>query len=238
MSRPKPYYATVDGKKVRVPSVTTITGRFKDSGALIYWANQVGLGEKACDEQEQCRTCGRKPGKMHRDAMNVAAGIGTYAHALIDNFVKLTPIDDAEFDHLDSDQIMTSIECLDTFKDWWDGAHVEVQETELALVSSELLFGGRMDAIGMVNGKFSVIDWKTSAGLYSDYIAQLAGYLILLEEHDFPTVEAIHIIRVSKTTAGFEHRMIPRKTLQPAIDYFVKARELYQLVKPLEALLK
>ena len=34
----------------RLPSVTTIIGRFKESGGLLYWANQQGLEGKTLDE--------------------------------------------------------------------------------------------------------------------------------------------------------------------------------------------
>ena len=32
-----------DHRGNRLPSVTTIIGRFKESGGLLYWANQQGL---------------------------------------------------------------------------------------------------------------------------------------------------------------------------------------------------
>jgi hypothetical protein len=235
MARAQPYL-TVGNK--RVPSVTTITGRFKDSGALMWWANAVGRGERDCDDQEPCGTCGRRPGKETREAMGRAADVGTYAHALIDHFVKGTLYDTQDFDHLDLEQEAQAMDCMAAFQDWWDGSQVEVLETELRLVSETHLFGGQFDAIGRVNSKFALIDWKTSKGIYADYLAQLAGYVILVEEAGFPAIEETHIIRISKGTAGFEHRMLPRKSFQPAIDYFLQARALYDLVKPLEALLK
>jgi hypothetical protein len=34
----------------RLPSVTTIIGRFKESGGLLYWANQQGLEGKTLDQ--------------------------------------------------------------------------------------------------------------------------------------------------------------------------------------------
>ena len=40
MARPKDGYKNNEGK--RVPGVTTIIGRFKDSGALMYWAFEQG----------------------------------------------------------------------------------------------------------------------------------------------------------------------------------------------------
>jgi hypothetical protein len=39
-----------DHRGNRLPSVTTIIGRFKDSGGLLYWANQQGLEGKTLDQ--------------------------------------------------------------------------------------------------------------------------------------------------------------------------------------------
>src|SRR3990167_1111933 len=56
-----------DSKGNRVPSVTTILSRFKESGGLLYWANQAGLDGKTLDEA-------RAP----------AATAGTMAHDLVE----------------------------------------------------------------------------------------------------------------------------------------------------------
>ena len=39
-----------DHRGNRLPSVTTIIGRFKESGGLLYWANQQGLEAKTLDQ--------------------------------------------------------------------------------------------------------------------------------------------------------------------------------------------
>ena len=61
---PTQIYKTKDGK--RVPSVTTITGRFKESGGLIWWAWDLGI-----------------QGIDYRKVRDSAADAGTLAHAMI-----------------------------------------------------------------------------------------------------------------------------------------------------------
>ena len=39
-----------DHRGNRLPSVTSIIGRFKESGGLLYWANQQGLEGKTLDQ--------------------------------------------------------------------------------------------------------------------------------------------------------------------------------------------
>ena len=69
MARPKGGYK-VDGK--RVPGVTTIIGRFKDSGGLMWWA--FGQGQAA------------ERGEINSlyDKRDEAAEAGTIAHALVE----------------------------------------------------------------------------------------------------------------------------------------------------------
>jgi hypothetical protein len=229
----QPYY--VEGK--RVPSVTTISSRFADKGGIIYWANQVGLGEKECDDQEACRVCGRKPGKRQYEAKS-AAEVGTYAHALIDQKVKGTEVKAEDFLHLTNEQLLQAGDCLEAFDGWWDAYNVDIIETEMPLLSAKYRFGGTPDAIGRIGEQIALIDWKTSKGLYGDYICQLGGYLILLEENGYPPVDLIQILRVAKETAAFHHSNWPRRTFQPAIDHFLASRALYDLDKEMGKLLK
>ena len=58
-------YKLADG--TRVPSVTTITGRFKESGALIHWAWNLGMQQID-----------------YKKARDDAADAGHIAHELID----------------------------------------------------------------------------------------------------------------------------------------------------------
>ena len=236
MARPKPYLTV--GKK-RVPSVTTITGRFKDSGGLIWWANAVGLGERDCDDQDPCQHCGRRPGRNHTEAMNKAADVGTLAHAMIENRVKGVEYDDAEFAHLTEEQFSKAADCLSAFDRWLDGSNVEIIETEMRLVSEKHLFGGTFDAVARVNGRLAPLDWKTTKGLYADHVSQVAGYGILIDELGvWGEVEQYDILRVSKETAAFHHHSWPASTFEAARQHFLNARTLYDDVKGLEKLLK
>lgn len=222
-----------------VPGVTTITSRFQDTGGLMWWANAVGKGERECEDQTPCRSCGKRAGKTTNEASAKAKDIGNLAHAMIENRVKKVTIPD-EFGHLTEDQWQTAEDCLGDFNRWYENFGVEVLETEIGLVSEEHQFGGRPDAIARVNGKLAILDWKTSRGLYPDYLAQVAGgYLVLIEESGmFGKVEEVHIIRISKESGSFNHHSWRRTHLQPAIDYFLTARTLFQQAKDLEKMLK
>ena len=240
MARRKPYRNKAGEV---VPATTTITSRFGESGGLIYWANQVGLGEhESCNDQERCAQCGRREGKNHRDVSGAAADTGTFAHDLIEEYVKGAKVDLDLYEHLTDEQRENADNCLDSFKRWFDGFGVEILETELPLVSEVHQFGGRIDSVGRLKGGQLIIpDWKTSNGIYGDQLAQLAAYGLLLDEYAddlFGPVDEYHIVRISKDVASFEHRSWTRQTFQPAIDYFLTARRLFGQDKALKKLLK
>lgn len=237
MARPAAY--KVDGK--RVPSVTTITSRFADKGGLLWWANQIGLGDHdSCASQEECRKCGRRPGLTLAEGRDPAADTGKLAHALIEMEIRDDfELDLEEFRHLSDAQRTQADGCLASYKRWVSNGNVDYVGTELSLVSNVHGFGGTLDACGFVDGRFALIDWKTSNGIYADYLAQLAGYVILLEEHEIgPPVEVIDILRFSKEVASFEHRSFERKSFQPAIDFFLTALSLHGIDKQMKKMMK
>lgn len=74
MPHPTQGYRLKDG--TRVPGVTTIIGRFKDSGALLYWACEQG---KAIERGEIS--------KLY-DKRDSSAESGTICHDLVEKFLK------------------------------------------------------------------------------------------------------------------------------------------------------
>ena len=60
-----PIYKNAEGK--RLPSVTTIIGRFKDSGGFVHWAWDLGI-----------------QGIDYRKVRDAAADAGTIAHHLVE----------------------------------------------------------------------------------------------------------------------------------------------------------
>jgi hypothetical protein len=60
-----------DHRGNRLPSITTIIGRFKESGGLLYWANQQGLEGKTLDQaRAEVTTPGTLAHKAVEDHIN------------------------------------------------------------------------------------------------------------------------------------------------------------------------
>ena len=173
------------GAGTRVPSVTTVLSRFKDSGALIRWAFN----------------CGRDGIDMNA-VKERAADAGTLAHQWIDDHIHGRELAAST---LDEEQTAQARNAFGQFLLWRERYKLEIHETELPLISEIHGFGGTFDAV-TVDGKPAILDWKTSNAIYSDYLVQCAAYALLWEENRDQPIDEVHILRVSKDHADFEHR--------------------------------
>jgi hypothetical protein len=214
----QPYYIIEDDKKVRVPSVTTITGRFKESGGLIHWAWQCG-----------------NDGVDYRDARDAAASAGTIAHGMIERFAKGEDPDLVECE--DAEMLEKAKQGFRNFKLWFSSSRVEILETEIPLVSETYRFGGCPDGLGTIGNDLTLLDWKTGNATYIEHIIQVRAYGHLIWENNFGTVDRYDLCRFSKEGASFHHSSWSAEQLGVAWDAFLKERYLYDDMKTLKGLL-
>lgn len=207
-------YKDTSGK--RLPSVTTILSRFKDSGALLYWANTQGLEGKTLDQ-----------------ARIPAATAGTMAHSLVEAHLNKQPLPELSGD---ADVIAKARRAFEAFLTWSEMSRLEIRHTEVSLVSDTHKFGGTLDAIGIINGGngLALIDWKTSNSVYSDYLYQMAAYRLLWEETypEHPITGGFHLCRFSKEDGDYAHHHFP--SLDEEAETFLIMRRLYDRVKATE----
>ena len=207
----------VDGK--RVPGVTTVIGRFKESGGLIHWAWQLG-----------------KDGKNYRDERDKAANAGTVAHDLIEHDIHGRSTE-GMYQEIDPDVVERARQGFAAYKTWADGVRLQIVDTEMPLVSEKYKFGGCPDGIGFVGDDktaLAVLDWKTSNKLYPDHLIQVAAYAHLWDENhpERPITGGVHICRFSKDYADFEHRYFTDTS--DAWRLFLLYRQAYDLAAVLK----
>ena len=210
MPTAKAGYHLRDG--TRVPSVTTIIGRFKEAGGLIHWAWTLG-----------------KEGKDYREERDRAADAGTMAHAAVDAWIHKLP-----FAFEGPDEVCEKAKnAYNAFLEWADQTQLQATETELPLVSEAHRFGGTFDAI-LVKGKRAMGDWKSSNAIYPEYLVQVAAYGRLWEENrpDEKIEGGFHLLRFDKTYADFHHHWWGE--LDRAWDAFLHLRALYDIDKELK----
>lgn len=223
-----------------VPSVTTITGRFKNGSPLIWWAAKQGQAN---------------PDVPVREALygGKEADIGTAVHALIERFISTGErptkmdvrsvgkfVDNADFtiDHF------AKIESgMEAFFSWWDAANVKIIGQERRLVHPGYKFAGRPDAWGYLGDVPVLIDFKTSKAVYSDYLLQLAAYAVLLmegqdmdDDYDPPlfTAEQFHILRFSKENGNFSQHAYSLRDISKSWELFDLYLKAYPLSKEID----
>jgi hypothetical protein len=210
MATPKKGY-WLDG--VRIPGTTTILSRFKESGALIHWAWQLGMN-----------------GIDYREIRDNAANVGTCAHAMVEGFIRKTPIVATQY----NDEIIAKASIsFNAFLEWAETSQLKAAETEVQLISQKYRYGGTPDVF-FIKGKRSLGDWKTSNAVYPEYLCQLAAYKNLWEENypDQPIEGGAHLIRFDKEHGDFHHHFYT--DLDDAWEAFKYMRSLYDLDKILK----
>lgn len=216
---PTSIYKLKDGR--RVPGVTTVIGRFKNSDALIRWAWKEG---------SEGRTLYQK-----RDE---AADIGSYVHALVEAHLKKLPKPDPG--KLLPALVDSAHQGFDAFLTWKNQTRLTLRSLETPLVSELLEVGGTPDAEGEdEGGRLYMVDWKTSSGFFYDHLVQTSAYVEISQEVRGLDYEGIHVVRFGKAIQDdkgnwvgggeFSHHYYPitHKAVELARDLFIDYRRAY-----------
>lgn len=197
----------------KVPSVTTVLGRFKDSGGLIHWAWQLG-----CE------------GKNYREVRDKAADAGTLAHSMVDAWIHRAPV---ECPPEPADVAVKAKMAFSAFLEWADQTQLIATHTEMPLVSEVYKFGGTFDAL-LVKGKRAMGDWKSSNSIYGEYLAQIAAYGILWDENfpNEPIDGGYHLLRFDKEYGDFHQHWWGE--LEAGKRFFLNLRAAYEEDKELK----
>ena len=174
-----------------------------------------------------------------------AADIGTLAHNMIENWCNEVDPELALADATD-EQKGQARNAFDQFLEWASETRLELLShyQEIQLVCPVYKFGGTPDAIGKIDGKIVLLDWKTSNGVYPDYLIQLAAYKHLIEngvrmDTGKPMslkIADARLLRFSKEYPDFEARKFG--DMGEAFRIFELYREAYDIDKELKKRVK
>jgi hypothetical protein len=205
MARPEGGYRLKDG--TRVPGVTTISGKLKNTDALMAWAWREG-----------------KEGRDYKVTRDRAADAGSLAHRAVEAWVR------GEVYVMEGDPAVVAKgqQAFAGFLDFAKQTRLEIIEPEISLVSEVHRVGGTLDAL-MFDGKYAICDWKASAGVYGDMLVQIRAYGGLWSEcfPDRTITGGYHLIRFDKESGGYVHHYWPE--LDAAWELFLHLRAVYDL---------
>lgn len=198
----------IDEAGERVPSVTTIISRFKESGALVHWAWKLGT-----------------EGKDYRAVKDAAADAGTCAHAMIEAHIKGQ---DFVREGWGAETLAKAETAFRAFKDWSDGTRLTPHASEVRMLSKAMRCGGTADIIVQSGNGLAIADVKTGS-LYADHLYQVAAYAMLWDENhpETPITGGYHLCRFNRESGDFSHSYFG--DLEEAKRGFLLMRELYDI---------
>ena len=224
-------YKAADGKKI--PSVTTIL-KIKDPGALIMWAYKTGREHGVLEGQGN-----PAPSGLY-DGSDILA-IGTAVHAMCEAFVKGGDPQAVLDEALEAKTVVDAKafraqagSAYSAFEFWVKGTQLEIVDCEVPVISETHRYGGTLDFIGRLNGKLVLGDFKTSNGVWPEYLCQLAAYAKAYEETTGNKINGgYHLLRFSKENGDFGHHFYPSLD-DDAWPAFLHLRALYDLNEKLK----
>jgi len=195
-------------EKATSGSVTGIIGMYDKSGALLPWATELSvnyLRDKFLEKKELFEEDFLEAEEQHTKKKVEASNIGTEVHDWIEAYIK-----DEKPAMPESKEAQIGVSA---FLDWVAENKVKFISSERAVYSRKHDYIGKMDIEAKVNGKLSLIDIKTSNGIYNTYNMQTAAYVKADEEERGIKYKGRWIIRLAKETEKEYNARMAKKNL-------------------------
>ena len=172
----------IDGN--RVPRVTEVLSAMIHNDGLMNWSNSLGWKRIS-----------------YSAFMRDAADKGTYSHLAVETYIKQGNLDINDLNIPSESMKDTVISCMDGFIAWWRKIHKDYKSIEVVYLEETLIhkyFGGTCDCLLKVDGKYWLIDFKTSNHMNYNYALQLSAYKFLLKELKDIDIDKAMILRLDK----------------------------------------
>jgi len=145
-----------------VPSVTWIAGHYPKGIGFYKW-----LAEKGWDESQAIKSAaGDKGSKVHDAISAILRG----EEVRIDS--KFLNRSTGELEELTLEEVT----CIKSFVDWRNEVKPESIAWDLTVFSEKYGYAGTIDYICKIDGEVYIIDFKTSAQVWSEYELQVSAY--------------------------------------------------------------
>lgn len=189
---------------VEVPSVTTIL-KVLNKPSIAKWANSLGWKRMSYEK-----------------VLEERAFEGTIVHELCHEVLFK---EGAKFDTSTPERLEFISSYLKNFNSFLDEHKLEPIWGEKSFSSDR--FGGTVDLYCVLDGKKTILDFKTSKSFYSTHFIQLGAYIQLLEQEDL-SVEQVAILRLRDGKRAI--KIISREDMEKYIEIFNKLCDLFYLI--------
>ena len=98
----------------------------------------------------------------------------------------------------------------------------------MEVISEEYQYGGTLDKVAVIDGVLSIMDFKSSSGIFPEHRIQIAAYGHSWSEmHPDRSIQGFHILQLDKDDGSFHHHFY--RELDNAFKVFVCLRSIYDL---------
>lgn len=181
----------------KLPSVTTVLN-ILNKPALMYWSVNC-----CCDYILQkhnhltsLNDTINSARKAWRSVQREALEIGTEVHEKIHLYLTLN-----KEPKIENSAVLSA---FIAFLEWKEKHKLEIIECEKKVYHEN--YAGTADLICMLNGKRTLIDFKSSKDIYNEYIYQVAAYASAYNYTCANKIESIGILRLDKETGIPEYK--------------------------------
>lgn len=199
--------------------------------ALIYWAVNKTLEYMKDNIPPGTALDELQIQKLLREAKNArfahsdgAKEAGTFIHNWIEDYIN------GEKPDLPTNESLKR--SVLGFVEWWDSlTNKEVIHVERPLVSLKYKFAGTPDLIAKIDGKLTIVDWKTGSGIYPEHFVQMGAYAIAYEEEFNQPIEQL-IVANASIKAKFGHKV--EENVELMKNTYLRALGLFKAMKELK----
>lgn len=236
---PNSHRYKLQGEKKYLVGTTTATGVIDKSRVLINWA--VGLAgqylydflEKSKGDKftrEELAPVIDEALKQHTIKKEEAASFGSQVHEWAEQFTDAIAngVNPPKIEEEWPEEVQQGI---NAYLDWYDAHSVKIEHSERMVYSKENEFVGTCDAIGEVDGKRYLIDYKTSKGLYPEHSLQVSAYMMAYEEETWEKLDGAMIVKFGKEDGSFEVKTIERGEVEENYKVFLSALNIKKWLK-------
>jgi hypothetical protein len=217
--------------ELQYPSVTTIIGECSDKNALIQWSSNSAV-QFCIDHWEQMQglgidSCLNAARFDYRRLSKEALKVGSEVHNTIEYDLKHGACligSEVKLSCPEADNAMMA------YLHFRTDNTLDPQKVEYTVYGDG--WAGTMDFKGLLDGKKTLLDWKTSKAIYMDsYGPQLGAYWVA----DGRWAEQAGILRLDKVKGEYELKLLKPKRLEHYYNIFCAMTELYFLRHPIIA---
>ena len=167
------------------------------------------------------------------DYCNEGKEIGTKFHDWAEKFAQAKIAGTAE-PEIDESLGVKLVQAISGFLSWYNSNEIKFLEPEKVIYSKKNDFVGITDAIVILNGKKTILDYKTSkSGHYPEYKFQIAGYAGAYIE-EYGELDNAFILNFSKETGDFEAIEISMEEMKKNYDIFLALLKVKRRLKELD----